>query len=52
MFLLLVLIPMFLVLLLNVNLFKINERVAILIAGLFSLFQMFFVFSPGFFQMC
>lgn len=50
MFLLLVLIPMFLVLLLNVNLFKINERVAILIAGLFSLFQMFFVFSPGFFS--
>lgn len=50
MFLLLVLIPMFLVLILNINLYKVNERVAILIAGLFSLFQMFFVFSPKFFS--
>ncbi len=50
MFLLLVLIPLFLVLLLNLNLYKVNYKAAILIAGLFSLFQMFFIFSPKFFS--
>ncbi len=48
MFLLLVLIPLILVLLLNINLYKAGQKTAVFAAGLFSLFQMFFVFSPKF----